>query len=76
MGLGGAYLWGDNGGPGQLGDGTTSDRITPVPALGMLRGVVAMAGAYFHTVALRADGTVWTWGENTQGQLGIGLPPS
>ena len=38
-----------------------------------LNNVVAIAsGGYSHSVALRADGTVWTWGYNGFGQLGHG----
>ena len=31
-----------------------------------------MAGGYGHTVAIRADGTLWSWGRNQEGQLGDG----
>jgi len=34
--------------------------------------VVAVASGDRHTVALREDGTVWTWGANDEGQLGNG----
>ena len=37
-----------------------------------LTGVQAVAASPVHSVALKADGTVWTWGTNTYGQLGIG----
>ena len=30
------------------------------------------AGGYFHCAAIRSDGTLWTWGENWYGQLGLG----
>jgi alpha-tubulin suppressor-like RCC1 family protein len=62
---------------GQLGDGTSSGvgstftRTTPLPVVGLYQ-VVAIAAGSFHSVALRADGTVWTWGHGTQGQLGNG----
>ena len=67
---GAVWAWGGNG-SGQLGDGTWSDRTTPV-AIGGLTNVVAIAAGAQHSVALRSDGTVWTWGANANGQLGIG----
>ena len=39
---------------------------------GTLSGVVAIAGSNDDDLALRSDGTVWTWGINVSGQLGIG----
>ena len=64
---------------GQLGDGTTVwDRHTPVQAIdpadpsGFLTDVVALAAGYSHTVAVKSDGTVWAWGDNSDGQLGDG----
>ncbi|MCL0099854.1 hypothetical protein M1O55_03175 [Dehalococcoidia bacterium] len=32
----------------------------------------AIAAGAFYTVALKSDGTLWAWGENSSGQLGIG----
>jgi len=65
------WTWGYNW-YGQLGDGTSSPhRTTPVQVQG-LTGVVAIAGGYYHTVALKQDGTVWTWGSDSYGQLGDG----
>ena len=68
--------WGYND-RGQLGDGTTTPHLVPetVPApsgIGPLSNVIAIAAGYRHSVALRSDGTVWTWGDNTYGQLGTG----
>ncbi len=56
---------------GQLGDGTTTTRKTPVQVSG-LTGVTDIAGGYFHTIALKNDGTVRTWGYNVIGALGLG----
>ena len=62
--------WGFNG-FGQLGEGTATDRSSPVKVTG-LTGVVALAAGEGHTVALKADGTVLAWGKNFYGQLGDG----
>ena len=71
-------------GYGQLGNGTlgfqtscyqSSTHIchaTPVQVIG-LRGVKAVAGGHLFSLALRSDGTVWSWGSNDSGQLGVGL---
>jgi len=39
---------------------------------GRLSGIIALAAGDNHMVALRSDGTVWSWGLNDLGQLGIG----
>lgn len=62
--------WGDNSW-GQLGDGTTSERRTPVVVSG-LNNVVAIAAGTAHNLALRADGSVVEWGADNAGQLGDG----
>lgn len=64
------WAWGDNFW-GQLGDGTTTERLTPVQVDG-LTDVVAVAAGAEHTIALRRDGTVWAWGGNYSGELGDG----
>jgi alpha-tubulin suppressor-like RCC1 family protein len=56
---------------GQLGDGTTTDRETPVAVTG-LSGVVSVMTGTSHSLALKSDGTVVTWGKNDYGQLGDG----
>ncbi len=64
------WAWGSND-DGQLGDGTTTMRSTPVQ-LALPGGVLATAvsaGERF-SMALGADGFVYAWGYNGQGQLG------
>ncbi|WP_075087667.1 Ig-like domain-containing protein [Verrucomicrobium spinosum] len=56
---------------GQLGDGTTTDRVSPVQIVG-LNNIVAVEAGECHTLALRNDGTVWSFGSNECGQLGDG----
>ncbi len=65
---GSLWAWGVNG-SGQLGDGTTTLRLTPGP-VASLTGVVELAAGSSHSLALRSDGTVWAWGANYFGQLG------
>jgi len=64
------WTWGSNE-HGQLGDGTTTNRLTPVQVSG-LTNVSAISAGCNHTVALRGDSTVWAWGLNSTGQLGDG----
>jgi alpha-tubulin suppressor-like RCC1 family protein len=63
--------WGANS-LGQLGDGTFSNRLAPVPAggFGSGSGVQAIAAGLSHAVAVKADGSVWAWGSNNQNNLG------
>jgi len=67
---GSVWSWGQNN-DGQLGDGTTIDRTSPVRVAG-LDGVVAVDAGAFHAVALRDDGAVWSWGFNSAGEVGDG----
>jgi len=60
--------WGMND-YGQLGDGTTTDRSTPVLVSGISTAIAISAG-FRHTCALLSDSTVQCWGYNNQGQLG------
>ncbi len=61
---GSLWAWGAGGGLyGRLGDGTRVNRFVPVQIWG-LRDVVAVDGGGSYSVALRADGTVFTWGYN------------
>ncbi|MBI5778720.1 MAG: RCC1 repeat- and reductase domain-containing protein [Planctomycetes bacterium] len=73
---GAVWTWGSNF-DGELGDGTNTQRTTPVQVRGnektnYLTNIVAVAAGDSHAVALKSDGTVWTWGNNETGQLGDG----
>jgi len=54
------WAWGKNNN-GEVGDGTTFDRPTPVPVAGLPSIQSITAGAHC-SLALAVDGTVWTWG--------------
>jgi alpha-tubulin suppressor-like RCC1 family protein len=69
-GDGTVWAWGSNR-TGQLGDGSTNDRLAPVQVSG-LSGVTTLAMGTGYSLALRRDGTVWAWGSNQQGELGDG----
>lgn len=68
---GSAYCWGSNT-YGQLGDGSTTQRASPVPVL-MPAGVAfsAVSSGRYHTCALATSGEGYCWGQNS-GQLGDG----
>jgi alpha-tubulin suppressor-like RCC1 family protein len=63
-----AHCWGSNE-RGQLGDGTTTDRVRPVPAVPNRRFVSVATGSE-HTCGLQSDGTPYCWGASESGQLG------
>lgn len=65
----GLYGFGNNT-YGELGNGTTTASHLPVAALGLPGTVSQVAAGYGASAALLANGTVWTWGNNVNGQLG------
>jgi alpha-tubulin suppressor-like RCC1 family protein len=72
LGADGTLLaWGGNDN-GELGDGSTTSRSTPVVVTGLARPATAVAAGGFHVLALLDDGTVASWGANYAGQLGDG----
>ncbi len=64
-----AWAWGTNT-VGQLGDGTASNRSSPVSVVGGFADWVQMSAGGEHTVGLRSNGTAWAWGQNGNAQLG------
>ena len=76
MSDGTVWTWGDNT-YGQLGNDSTSETFTPVQVRDpdtteYLTGISKVAQGARHSVALAADGHVYTWGDNRHGQLGNG----
>ena len=71
---GSVWSWGHNAN-GQMGNGTTNYGVTlggdPVQASG-LSEITQIAAGNSHSLALKADGSVWAWGSNSYGQLGDG----
>ena len=69
---GNLWVWGYNG-DGQLGDNTVDNGLTPVTTLAGGANWKQVAGGDNHTAAIKTDGTLWTWGSNYFGQLGINI---
>ena len=72
---GSLWAWGYNN-YGQIGDGTSgsdNNKTTPVK---IMDNVVQVAAGYYHTLAVKADGSLWAWGYNLYGQLGDGTSGS
>ena len=72
------WAWGCNS-HGQLGDGTTTDRHTPVQVVGSggvgyLTGASLITGGNCNGMAMLSDGTVWLWGDNTYRNWATALP--
>ena len=65
------FIWGDNS-FGQLGNGSTSVNPYAPASVSNLNGVVAIEAGSLHSLALRSDGRIWGWGDNSSGQLGLG----
>ena len=65
---GSLWAWGYNG-DGELGDGTTSDRLAPIK---VMNNVASVAAGTHYSLAITTDGSLWAWGINYCGQLGDG----
>jgi hypothetical protein len=70
LATGDAYCWGRNI-FGELGDGTTTDKASPVLVLGGLKFATVSAGDDY-TCGVTVDATAYCWGENGYGRLGDG----
>lgn len=68
---GGVWAWGYNRN-GQLGDGSTVEKASPVQVLLPGSEVIQVAAGKIYSLALKADGSVWGWGNNAWGQMADG----
>ena len=69
---GGVKCWGGNDW-GQLGDGTTTDRKTPVDVTGLASGISTISAGGNHSCAMSSGAAIFKcWGDNYYGQLGDG----
>ncbi|ARF14915.1 Ig-like domain-containing protein [Sporosarcina ureae] len=67
------WAWGSNS-YGQLGDGGRESKLQPVQVEG-IQNVSGIAAGDNHTVAIKTNGTVWTWGRNTSGTASARTTP-
>jgi alpha-tubulin suppressor-like RCC1 family protein len=68
---GSAWAWGSNG-SAKLGDNTTTNRLSPVSVVGGFTDWCTVIAAIDHSVAIRNNGTTWSWGFGGSGRLGDG----
>jgi alpha-tubulin suppressor-like RCC1 family protein len=69
---GSLWCWGRND-RGQLGDGTSVGKV--IPKRIFASGIKKVSAGYKHTCAIKNDSysSLWCWGENSSGQLGLGI---
>ena len=69
------WLWG-SGTFGQLGNGTTTSKSSPVQTISGGTNWKQVVSSSYLNAAIKTDGTLWTWGANSDGQLGDGTTTS
>jgi alpha-tubulin suppressor-like RCC1 family protein/uncharacterized protein YjdB len=68
---GSLWAWGGGSG-GMIGDGTNQTRFSPTSVGAADASWVSVAAGSSHTMAVQTDGSLWAWGGNAYGQLGLG----
>jgi len=66
------WTWGVGGlgAPGALGDNTATNKSTPVTTFAGGTNWKQVSAGSQHCAAIKTDGTLWTWGDGSQGKLG------
>jgi alpha-tubulin suppressor-like RCC1 family protein len=68
---GSLWTWGNDNPYGQSGLNSPGQRSLPTQ-VGALTNWSSISAGNNHTAAIKTDGTLWAWGLNYQGQLGLG----
>jgi alpha-tubulin suppressor-like RCC1 family protein len=64
------WSWGQNYLYGQVGDNTTINRSSPVQDITLGKNWSQVSCCSNYSLAIKTDGTLWGWGQNSNGQLG------
>ena len=72
---GSLWCWGKNN-HGQLGDNTTVNKSSPVQTISFGAKWKEVSCGYYHTFGIKENYTLWGWGKNSEGQLGLGKLPN